>query len=279
MKVVQINSVCGKGSTGGITIHISRFLADINIENYIMYTLNRYNYPYGIKYSNKIYAKFNALKARIFGNYGFNSHLSTKRLIKALDKINPDVVHIHNIHSHDLNFEKLFKYLKAKNVRVIYTLHDCWLFTGYCMHFDEAGCRKWHTLCNDCPQSKRYSFFNDRAEELFLKKKQLLTDLKDLTIVAPSKWLADLANKSFLNKYPIKIINNGINLDIFKKTDSDFKKKYKLENKKNIVGIPKGSIEPYIKINRMLSDDYKLVLVGLTKKQIKLLDPDIIGLP
>ena len=278
MKVVQINSVCGIGSTGGITIQLSNAMSENNIENYILYTYNSYDYYLGIRYSNKHKIKFNALCSHILGNYGFNSKSSTKKLIKHLKKINPDIVHIHNIHGHDLHLGMLFKYLKKMGVKVIFTLHDCWLFTGYCVHFDSIGCDKWQTQCKKCPQRKRYSWFFDKSEKLYKRKKALFTSLDDVTIVSPSQWLADLAKKSFLGKFPVKVIYNGIDLDVFKPIESDFRDKHNLENKKIVLGIPKGRLNGFIELAKLLDDEYKLVLVGLNETDIKKLPDNVIGI-
>lgn len=278
MKVVQINSVCGIGSTGGITIQLSRTMTENNIENYILYTYNRYDYHLGIRYSNTHKIKYNALLSRVFGNYGFNSKSATRKLIEHLNEIKPDIVHIHNIHGHDLHLGMLFNYLKKTGVRVIFTLHDCWLFTGYCVHFDGIGCDKWKTQCKNCPQRKQYSWFFDRSAWLYSKKKELFTALDDMTIVSPSRWLAELTEHSFLNKYPIKVIYNGIDLDVFKPVESDFREKHGLTDKKIVLGIPKGKLGGFIELSKLLDDEYKLVLVGLKDKDFETLPDNVIGL-
>jgi glycosyltransferase involved in cell wall biosynthesis len=279
MKIVQLNSVCGGGSTGGITVQISDVLTANNIKNYILYTCGLYNYSSGVKYSTWLQTKFNALLAKIFGNYGFNSYTSTFKLIRLINKIRPDIVHLHNIHSHDLNLSIFFKYLKKTGVRVIWTFHDCWAFTGYCMHFDMLECTKWQSLCKDCPQAKKYSFFTDKSQKLFTKKKELFTSISDMTIVTPSKWLAELTKHSFLNKYPIETIYNGIDLDVFIPRESNFREKHNLENKKIVLGIPKGKFEYFLELNELLSDEYKLVLVGLKESDIEKMPSDILALP
>lgn len=279
MKIVQLNAVCGVGSTGGITVAISRMLTAHNIENYILYTNGRYDYKLGINYSSQRQVKTSALKAMIFGNYGFNSVRATKKLIGLLDKIKPDIVHLHNIHGHDLNLDMFFKYLKQIGVRVVWTFHDCWAFTGYCMHFDILKCTRWQSKCHDCPQAKSYSLFADRSEELFLKKKELFTSIDDMTIVSPSNWLAELARHSFLGKYKVEVINNGIDLEIFRPRKSVFKREYGIEDKRIILGVPKGHLEQFKKLAAVMDDEHQLVLVGLTPKERAGLPKNIIGLP
>ncbi len=279
MKVVQLNAVCGVGSTGGITVEISRMLTKHNIENYILYTNQKHEYELGIKYSNKFLVKASAAMAAVLGNYGFNSYAATKRLIRLLDDIKPDIVHLHNIHGHDVNLKAFFEYLRKSHVRVIWTFHDCWAFTGYCMHFDRLECSAWQTCCGKCPQRRKYSLVFDRCRELFMKKKELFTSIEDMTVVSPSVWLADLAKQSFLKKYPIIVINNGIDLDVFKPRESDFRKRYGLENKKIVLGVSKDDPQYFAELSRMLGSEYKLVLAGLTEKEIRTLPDCILKLP
>lgn len=279
MKIVQLNAVCGVGSTGQIAFQISQLSVSNSIDNYVLYTSGVCNNDHCIKYSTRLQTKFNALLAKVFGNYGFNSYSSTYRLIRLLNKIKPDIIHLHNIHSHDFNLSIFFKYLKKTNVRVIWTFHDCWAFTGYCMHFDRLECDKWQSQCKDCPQRKKYSLFTDKSQKLFKKKKELFTSISDMTIVSPSKWLADLTKHSFLSKYPIEVIYNGIDLDVFIPRESNFREKHTLENKKIVLGIPKGKFEYFLELNELLSYEYKLVLVGLKESDIEKMPSDILALP
>ncbi len=154
MKIVQINATCGKGSTGKICVDISKLLTQKRIENYILYSSGETSYPLGIKCSEGRYLKIQALKSRLFGNWGFNSVKATQRIIRELDRINSDIVHLHNIHGHDCDLTSLFNYFKKNKTRLIWTFHDCWAFTGYCPHFTMARCDKWKTHCGDCPQKE-----------------------------------------------------------------------------------------------------------------------------
>lgn len=281
MKVVQINATCGFGSTGKICIGISELLTGKGIENYIVCSKSN-GYSLGVECSDNKYTRFQALKSRAFGNYGFNSKNETKKIIAELEKIKPDVVNLHNIHGHDCNLEMLFKYFKRNNTKLIWTFHDCWAFTGYCMYFDMSHCDKWKTGCHNCPQRKAYSFLFDRSKQLFERKKELFSGL-DLTIVTPSQWLADLVKQSFLKDYPVKVINNGIDLDVFKPTESDFRKKYGLENKKIILDVAFGwdarkGLDVFLELEKRLPDDYKIVLVGTTEDTDKLLPESIISI-
>lgn len=266
MKVVQINTTCGVGSTGNICMGISQILTENIIENYIIYSSISNGYNLGIKSSNNKYIKWQALKSRSFGNYGFNSNKATKKIIDILNNIDPDIIHLHNIHGHDCNIELLFNYFKKNKKKLVWTFHDCWAFTGYCTHFTLAKCSKWQTKCFDCAQKKDYTWFFDKSSELYEKKKEIFKDL-DLTIVTPSQWLADIAKNSFLKYYPVKVINNGINLTVFKPNESDFRQRYGLIDKKIILGVSfewgkRKGLDVFINLSGRLNDSYKVILVG-----------------
>lgn len=282
MKVVQISSTCGSGSIGKICQSVSELLTSEGIENYVLYTIGHSNYQQSINYGKPKDTKKYALLSRVIGNYGFNATFSTNRLIEELDCISPDIVHIHNIHSHDCNFETLFAYLKDKKIKIYYTFHDCWAFTGYCMYFDAVNCNKWKTTCHNCPQRKKFSWFFDRSKELQQRKKKSLTDL-DLTIITPSEWLANLTKESFLSSYPIRVINNGIDLNVFSPTQSDFRKKFNCEAKFVILGIAskwekRKGLDTFIKLASDLSDQFQIVLVGTTDNIDKKLPQNIISI-
>ena len=282
MKIVQLNSTCGAGSTGKICVAISQLLSNKNVENYMFYSLGNSEYPLGIKYMGKNSIKLQALKSRVFGNYGFNSKHATKKLIAELERINPDIVHLHNIHSHDCNLELLFKYFKRTRKKLFWTFHDCWAFTGYCPHFDMIGCDKWKTGCYDCIQRKEYSWFFDKSKKLYEKKKELFSGL-DLTIITPSKWLAGLVKESFLKDYEVKVINNGIDLDVFKPTESNFREKHGLQDKYIILGVafgwgPKKGLDCFIELSKRLPSNYQIVLVGTNENVDKQLPSNIISI-
>lgn len=282
MKVVQINATCGYGSTGKIAVDISRLLNKKGIENYILYAGNKSAYENGINYGSKSYLKMQALKTRILGNYGFNSELITRKLIYHLKKIQPDIVHLHNMHSHNANLPILFKYFKKNNIKVIWTFHDCWAFTGSCAYFDYVKCEKWKTLCSNCPQNTM-SWFFDRTDYMYNTKKKLFTEIQNMTIVTPSKWLAGLVKQSFLNKYPVKVINNGIDLSLFKPTRSDFRKKYNIADKKILLGVAMGFKERkgfnyYLELAKLIDNDTYIVLVGVSKEQKESLPENVIGI-
>lgn len=282
VKIVQINATCGVGSTGKIAVDISQLLSDNGIENYILYSCRSNDYKYGIQCSSENNIKINALKSKIVGNYGFNSKKATKSMINELERIKPDIVHLHNIHGHDCNIDMLFTYFKEKQIKLVWTFHDCWAFTAYCPHFTMVKCNKWMSNCSQCVQRREYSFFFDKSVKMFQKKKELFQGL-DLTIITPSKWLADLVKQSFLTEYSVKVINNGIDLNVFKTYLSDFRKKYGIENKKIILGVSFGwnerkGLDVFVELSKRLSEDYKIVLVGTNEQTDKYLPNNILSI-
>lgn len=268
MKIVQINSVCDIGSTGKICSDISRLLTDNDIENYILCSYKTGGYELAIPCTERSYIRRQAAFAHIRGNYGFNSVRSTRRMITELERIKPDIVHLHNIHSHECNLKLLFDYFREKKTKLIWTFHDCWTFTAYCPHFTLAGCDKWKTGCKSCPQYRDYSIIFDRSKELYNRKKKLFGGL-DMTVVTPSLWLADLVKESFFGEYPIKVINNGIDLSVFGPCGSNFKEKNRItEDTKLLLGVAfdwgeKKGLDVFVRLAKELdSNKYRIVLVG-----------------
>lgn len=284
MVVVQINFSCTWGSTGKICDSVSKLLTEKGVENYTFYTYggNPQKCDHYIRYGNLFYEKFQGFKSRVFGNYGFNSFFATRYLLKKLDKIKPDIVHIHNIHGHDCHFGRLFGYLKEKNIKVFYTFHDCWAFTGYCPHFEMVKCSNWLKGCGNCPLRKRFSWFFDKSAKNLTRKKKALEGI-DLTVVTPSRWLGDLVKQSFLKEYPVKVINNGIDLTVFKPLESSFRKIYGLQSKKIVLGVAMGwstskGIDVFIRLASVLPEDYQIVLIGTDNKVDARLPQNIISI-
>lgn len=281
MKVVQINSVCASGSTGKICASVSKILTEKGIENYILYAYGESGLPAAKKYMSSNEIKFEAFKAKALGNYGFQSKGAAKRLISLLDRISPDIVQLHNLHSHNVNLEELFLYFKRKKTKLVWTFHDCWAFTGYCMYFDFVKCDKWKTECCSCPVRKHYSWFFDKSNKLYQKKKKLFSGL-DLTVVTPSKWLAQQVKQSFLCSYDVKVIYNGIDLSAFIPVKSDFRKKYALENKFIVLGVAfvwekRKGIDAFIALSKRLDPKrFSVVLVGTNDALDKTLPEQIV---
>jgi len=286
MKILQINS-CNFGSTGGIMIGISD-VAKSNFEVYTACSNSRSNKRKRI--DNQIFIgsllgkNLHMFLSKFTGFNGCFSILDTYLFLKKLNRINPDIIHLHNLHGWYINLPMLFSYIKKNNIKTIWTLHDCWAFTGDCSYFDIVKCRKWKTGCFNCPQIKKYpESYVDRTKMMYKFKKKWFTGVKNLTVVTPSKWLASLVKESFLNEYNVKVINNGIDLSVFKPTESKLREKLRLENKTVLLGCAspfdeRKGFDVFLKLAEKLNDSYKIILVGLSKEQIDNLPDNIIGI-
>lgn len=222
--------------------------------------------------------------ARFTGLNGCFSRHSTRKFLKQVKKYNPDVLHLHNIHGWYLHLPTLFSFIKKQNVRVVWTLHDCWSFTGQCPHFDKIGCEKWKTGCYKCPQLRSYpQTYVDRSKGMYARKKKWFTGVQDLTIVTPSQWLADLVKESFLGEYPVQVIHNGIDLSAFQPVESDWRKRYGVEDKRLLLGVAMGwseskGLDVFIELAKRLDEQYKIVLVGTNEETDKLLPENILSI-
>ncbi|MBE7037955.1 MAG: glycosyltransferase [Ruminococcaceae bacterium] len=287
MRIIEINSFV-IGSTGNIMLNIASKARAQNNEVYIFCANTRRNSNVDISkecmIGTRIERKLHIWLSQFTGFNGCFSWFSTYGFLRKADKIDPDIVHLHNLHNSYINLPMFFKWIKKNNKKVIWTLHDCWAFTGQCPHFIVAKCGKWKTGCFNCPRYKEYpeSLF-DRTKTMYKLKKKWFTGVENLTIVTPSNWLANLVKQSFLRDYPVKVINNGIDLNIFKPIESEFKKEHNIEDKKVLLGCAspwsdRKGLDVFIKLSDMLSEDYKIVLVGLSKEQLETLPKNIIGI-
>ena len=289
MKVLQINSVCGVGSTGRIATDLYKVMKKCGIESKIAYGLGEaVNIPEEdtFYFGSKIdYYLHNAV-SRITDRAGFYSKNQTKKLVNYIKSYNPDLIHIHNIHGYYINIEILFEFFKQYNRPVIWTIHDCWPFTGHCAHYSDNKCYKWKTLCEQCCAKNRYpvSYFISNAKSNFLRKRAIFTGINNLHITTPSFWLAEQVRESFLGCYPVTTVFNGIDLGVFKPTQSSFREDNKLQDKKLILGVSSAwirqkGLKDFITLSKMLSDEYVIVLIGLGEEQKQNLPNNIIALP
>jgi len=286
--VLQINSVANSGSTGRIVEEISQLAISSGWQSYIAYGRWQYNSKTKlIKIGNIISIYLHGLISVLFDGHGYGSKRATKKFLKKVDLLNPDIIHLHNIHGYYINIKLLFNYLEKKNIPVIWTLHDCWAFTGHCAHFDFIGCNKWMFQCHLCPQKHKYpaSLFLSRSSHNYLLKKKIFNQIKKMTIVPVSYWLSLNVQKSFLNRHPVHIIQNGIDLDVFSAQYNveQIKIKYGINGKFLILGVAspwtklKG-LNDFILLHKLLDQDCIILLVGLNKKQIQKLPSGIIGI-
>lgn len=285
MKVVQVNC-SAYGSTGNIAKSIHRKLLEMGEESYIFFGIGKPTEKNMFRIGNDFTLHTHSVLSRYSGKQGYFSLLPTVKMISKIKKIKPDIIHIHNLHGSYLNIPIFFSYLKRTNVKVIITLHDCWLFTGKCPHFTAAGCDKWKESCGNCPQLSSYprSKVDTTSNNLSDKKKWLSGFGDRLRIVAVSDWLRDTASKSFLSQYSIETIHNGVDTDIFHPMDGEkVRNKYNLGNKYVILGVSSNwnnskGLNEFINLSQQISEDEVIVLVGLTEAQKKQMPLNINGI-
>jgi glycosyltransferase involved in cell wall biosynthesis len=287
-KLLQINTVVNCGSTGKIVEAIGQIVIQNGWSSYIAF--GRDEKPSEsklIKIGNNIDMELHGLQTRLFDRHCLASRNATIDLVEQINKIKPDIIHLHNLHGYYLNIEILFNYLAQNSIPVVWTLHDCWPITGHCVYFDYVGCERWKTGCFDCPQKKTYpsSYFYDRSIKNYSLKNKLFNSINGLTIVPVSDWLSEIISHSFLAEHLSKVIKNGIDIDIFSPTDcNEIKKKYNLDGKYILLGVagiwsPRKGLSEFIKLNENIDSNYQIILVGLSSSQIKSLPKNIIGIP
>ena len=285
-RIAYINVVCN-ASTGKIMCDTAKHASKEGFETYCFY--GRGNAKKDINCI-KIGNNFSILFHVFLGRLGFNGHgsyFATKKLIKKLKEINPDIIHLHNIHGYYINLKVLFNYLKNEyKGKIIWMLHDCFAFTGYCSYFSLVSCDKWQKQCYKCPQKSMYpkEIFDTSKREYNFKKK-LFSGINNLTLVTPSYWLEGLVKKSYLKEYKIKTIYNGINLDVFKPIKDDIiYEKYNIpKNKKIFLGVAniweeRKGLNIFLELAKTIKKDEIIVLVGLNNKQVKEMPENIIGI-
>ena len=287
MKIVQINTFPYK-ATGHIMMDIHKILTEQGYDSYVCWGRGRQaNNDHEIVIADDIGVKFHGIYTRLLDKTGFASRRATKKLLRRLDEIKPDIIHLHNIHGYYLNIELLFNYIREHDINVVWTLHDCWSMTGHCAWFDMCGCEKWKTGCFNCEQLGTYPASKgfDNSKWNWNKKKALFTSF-NLTIVTPSQWLRDIVMNSYLKNYRCEVINNGIDLNIFKPTENSeikkVQKKYDLDDRKIVLGVasewtPRKGLLDFIKLSEMMQD-IQFVVVGLTERQIKEMPQNIKGI-
>lgn len=290
MKVLFINSVCGIGSTGRICTDLAQQLEAEGNEVKIAYgrkgTVPKRFQKYAIRIGTDFDCKMHAIQTRLFDTHGFGSKRATKEFLKWAEEYKPDLLWLHNLHGYYINVEMLFDWIKKHpEMQVKWTLHDCWAFTGHCSHFTMVKCEQWKSHCSYCSQLRRYPacFAMSSVSKNFERKRKAFTGVKNMTLITPSKWLADLTRQSFLKEYPVEVHYNTIDTSIFKPTPSDFRERYGLKDKFIVLGVAnvwedrKGLFDFY-KLAEMLDDKYAIVLVGLNEKQIKDLPKNVKGI-
>ena len=264
-------------------------LAESNLfQTYVAYPSSKSNHQKKIEnsviISNRIERNIHLKLAYQTGMNGCYSQIGTRIFLDEITRIKPNIIHLHNLHNCYINLEMLFKYIKKNKIPIIWTLHDCWAFTGQCPHYTSIHCNKWKTGCFNCPQFREYPAAKvDKTKIMYELKRDWFTGVENMTIVTPSNWLKEEVKKSFLSEYTIKTINNGIDLSVFQPTESKFRIKYNLQDKIVLLGVAnpwsiKKGLNIFHELADLLNEKYKIVLVGLSNDQIKQLPSSILGL-
>lgn len=289
MKYLIINSVCGIKSTGKLCAQEADIL--ISQGNIVKIAYGRGRVPeryqnISFRIGNDLDIIWHVIESRFLDNSGFASRRATHKLIKFIEGYNPDVIHLHNIHGYYVNVDILFSYLKKCNKAIIWTLHDYWPITGHCSNSSFVRCDRWKTECHDCPQKNIYpkSFLLDASKKNYNKKKSIFSGIRNLTIQVPSEWLRRRVKQSFLGDYKVDVIPNVVDEEIFKPVESHFKEQSGLEGKKIILGVStswqeRKGLNDFLQLSEIIDNEHIIVLVGLTKKQIKAMPQGIIAIP
>ena len=287
MKLLQINTTANWGSTGRIAEQIGERILDKGGQSVVAYgyyvnpsrsQLHKMGSKWSIRWHIRI--------SKLFDRHGMQSVCATRRLIRLIKEYRPDIIHLHNIHGYYINYPMLFDYLQSINTPVVWTLHDCWTFTGRCAHYTLNGCYKWQSECHDCAFLRDYpKTYTDHSRHNFHLKRKAFTSLGErLTLVPVSQWLAGEARKSYFASTAIRTIYNGIDTSIFKPLDgSAIRQKYGIGERFMLTSVAsawsvaKGLNDLY-ELRKQLSTDYAIVMVGLTAEQLRNLPEGIIGI-
>ena len=269
LKVIHINAH-GKYSTGNIATSVIKSVAN---GSKLFHTCDALDESISKRFYSKSEWMIDVGLTRIFGLDSIWSWNNTRKIIRDLKREKPDILHLHNLHGFYINYRALFKFIKKHNVKVVWTLHDCWSFTGHCSHFDFIGCDKWKTGCHNCSTYKKTylkSWFFDRSKAGYKSKKKAFCGVENMVITTPSEWLAGLVKQSFLKEYPVKVVNNGISTENFNICENVTFKDVIPNGKKVVLAVASSWDEmkgysDVVEISRKLSDDYIVVMVGVSE--------------
>lgn len=294
MKVLFINTVFGRGSTGRLTKELVEALTPQGFECYAAYGQGDTDYPGTFRIGTKMENHFhNAFYTRLLGLHGYGTRRGTRRLLMWIDQIEPDIIDLRNLHANYLNYPMLFRYIVEKETPVVFSLFDCFNFTGKCSHFTAQGCYKWQTECHHCPliHTTAPSLFFDNSRKIFREKKAFYTQIKNMAVVAGSKWQRGEVEKSILagNGHIVTHIYHWIDHDKFHRATQEemdaFKRKYGLRaDRKYLISVSQGwdkrasRYQDAVRLARVLPEDYRLILVGHRAKGTSI-EPPLIHIP
>ena len=291
MRYAQINSV-PYGSTGSIMPKKHEELLRDGVDSYVFWGRGRAaENERECNFGSKPEFYTDVLMTRLDGRAGFHSKHATKRLLRRLDEIEPDVVHLHNLHGYYVNVEQLFGWLAAHKCKVVWTLHDCWPFTGHCAHYTYAGCDLWKSVqgcLGSCPQLAAYpaTLTGRTVPQNYANKKCLFKSLscEKLSFVAPCNWMKEQINASFFRNYEVEVTYNKADTSVFKPTSSSIRERLGLESKPIVLGVAspwnkRKGLNDFKQLEKMLGDKLSIVMVGLSRRQLAEVGDGIVGLP
>ena len=287
MRIFQLNTYCGVKSTGRIAAEIAKLVAADGGEARIGYGvpgISEDSRPFAVRVGSPIERKLHAVMRKLIDAEGYGSWFATKALIREMKNFQPDLVHFHNLHGCYLHLPLLFRYLSAADLPVVWTLHDCWPFTGHCAYHDFSGCTRWMSECHHCPSQKNYPVCIglDGSRRNHRMKKKTFASLSKLTFAAPCEWMGDQLRLSFLGQYPVRTIPNGVNLHVFKPVENDLRSIHHLNDKKICLSVAsewdaRKGLDYLCKAAARLKD-HCFVVIGLTSEQIAKLPDGMIGI-
>jgi len=274
VNVLIINSVCGTGSTGRICLRQARELEQQGHTVRIAYGRGFCPEDIALRIGSDGDVRAHGLLTRLTDRHGFGSRRATAAFLRWAEDFDPQLLLLHNLHGYYLHIGLLFGWIKARpQMRVRWTLHDCWAFTGHCSYFDYVDCPRWKTGCHHCPQKNEYpaSWGPDRSRENYRDKRALFTGVRNMTLVTPSHWLAGLVKKSFLQEYPVEVVHNTIDTEVFRPTEGNFRERHGLQDKRIVLGVASNwekrkGLEDLLALSKRLGEPYRVVLVGLKKR-------------
>lgn len=284
MKVLQINAVYGHGSTGTIVRDIEQLCSAKGIECLVASpdpAVRQAKRGYVI--GNTIDHKLHAALSRIYGKQAYYSRCATRSLLKYMDREQPDIVHLHNLHSNYIHLNMLLDYLAKRDIVTIVTLHDCWFYTGGCFHYANAGCYRWLEKCGNCPKQKldTPAHLQDCSAQILADRRKYLLAIPRLTVTGVSEWIASEARRTFLKDTKVVTIHNGVDLNVFKPTPSDFRQRLGLEGKYVILGpaskwLSDVNKEVLDKFTKLMHPDEVLLLFGVDVQDTSNLPKNVI---
>ncbi len=282
MRVLQINTVYPQGSTGKIAAGIHDLCVEQGIECVTAYRYEQsgVNLADTKTISSWLDCHMHNRLAQWSMLQGCFSTWKTYHFLRWVRRYKPDILHLHNIHGSFINHNLLFRFIKKYQLKVVWTLHDCWSLTGGCAYYDMVQCDKWQRACHHCPQKTGYMDFSGQMHR---HKKKWFRGVQSMTLVANSRWTAEQVQLSFMKDYPVRVIYNGIDLSVFQPTDGDFRKRHGLENKHIVLGVAFGwgerkGLDVFIELARRLPDTYQIVLVGTNERIDEQLSSNILSI-